>query len=96
MSKSVIVTRHPALVEYLLGSGCIPDSVEVVSHASEETVAGKHVFGVLPLRLAAKAASITEIPLDLPPHLRGVELTVEQVRQYAGKPTTYVVKETKL
>ena len=89
----IVVTRHPALVEYLVEAGYISASTEVVSHACEETVAGKHVFGALPLRLAAKAASITEIPLDLPAHLRGVELTLEQVRQYAGKPTTYVVKE---
>jgi hypothetical protein len=95
MSEFIVVTRHPALVEYLVEAGYISASTEVVSHASEETVAGKHVFGVLPLRLAALAASITEVPLDLPPQLRGVELTIEQVRQYAGKPTTYVVKETK-
>ena len=93
MSNFVVVTRHSALVDYLVETGLCPASIEVVSHANEETVAEKNVIGVLPLRLAAKAASITEVPLNIPPHLRGVELTLEQIRQYAGKPATYVVRQ---
>lgn len=36
-------------------------------------------------------ASFTEVPLDLPPELRGKELTLEAMRQYAGDPVTYKV-----
>jgi hypothetical protein len=94
--SEIVIARHPVLIEYLVEylveagyvpasieyltaclveSGYIPAPVEVVSHVSEEIIAGKHVFGVLPPRLAAFAASVTE------------------VRQHAGKLTTYVVKE---
>jgi putative CRISPR-associated protein (TIGR02620 family) len=64
----------------------------VLTHAEAGNVEGKHVIGVLPLRLASLAASITEIPLDIPAELRGQELTIEQVRQYAGEPVRYFVR----
>lgn len=92
MSKPLIVTRHAALVEYIREIG-IAAEAEVVPHASPEVIAGRDCIGPLPLRLAALAASVTEIPLDLPLHLRGVELTLDQVRQYAGPIAVYMVKK---
>lgn len=90
MSK-VVVTRHEALVEYLKEINLVSDGVEVISHATPEAVTGKDVIGVLPLRLVALAKSITEVPLALPAELRGCELTIEQVRKYAGEPVIYSV-----
>lgn len=87
----IIVTRHQALVEHLREIGLCAEADIVVSHATPECVRGKDVIGVLPLRLAALAASVTEIPLDIPAELRGQELTLDQIRQYAGEPATYVV-----
>lgn len=88
----VVVTRHPALVEFLREQGVLTAGARVVAHATPEDVAGQHVVGVLPLRLAALAASVTEVPLNLPAELRGQELSLEQVRQYAGAPVTYRVE----
>lgn len=87
----VVVTRHPALVEYLTELGVVPAGTEVVTHATAEQVRGRHVFGVLPLHLAADAASVTEVTLRVPAELRGVELTLEQVRQFAGPLVEYKV-----
>lgn len=92
MSEFVIVTRHPDLVQLIRERGLAPEGAAVVEHASPEDVAGKHVIGVLPLRLAALAASVTEIPLALTPDLRGRELDIETLRRIAGEPTTYVVQ----
>ena len=83
MENQVVVTRHPALVEYLREEGVIDETTEIIEHASPDDVRGRHVIGVLPHHLSAEAASVTEVPLNLPPELRGQELTVEQVRQYA-------------
>lgn len=90
-SLPVVVTRHPALVEYLTELGVVPAGTEVVTHATAEQVRGRHVFGVLPLHLAAEAASVTEVTLRVPAELRGVELTLEQVRQFAGPLVEYKV-----
>lgn len=89
--RPVVVTRHPALVEYLTELGVVPAGTEVVTHATAEQVRGRHVFGVLPLHLAAEAASVTEVTLRVPVELRGVELTLEQVRQFAGPLVEYNV-----
>lgn len=93
--RRVVVTRHPALVELLREWGLVDGDVVVLSHASEADVAGAHVYGVLPLSLAAAAARVTEVPLDLSPELRGVEIGIETLRRIAGTARTYIVREEK-
>ncbi len=92
MKKQLIVTRHNGLVEYLKQERIVGNDVEVIAHASPEVVTGRHVIGVLPHSLSCLTASFTEVPLSLPPELRGKELTAEDVRKYAGKPVTYIVR----
>ena len=88
----LIITRHPALVEYLRELGIVTGDVEVISHASPDVVRGKHVLGVLPHSLSCLTASFTEVPLHLPPEMRGKELSLEDLRKYAGSPVTYIVR----
>jgi putative CRISPR-associated protein (TIGR02620 family) len=89
----IIVTRHKVLLDYLVEIGLAEGDEEVVSHAAAQDVEGKDVIGILPLYLAAKAKSVTAVPVIVPEELRGRELTLEQVRQFAGRPTTYLVME---
>lgn len=89
--ETVVVTRHPALVEYLKEIGLITGDEPVISHATADQIRGKRVIGVLPMHLAAEAAEIVEVPLTVPPELRGQELDIEQVRQFAGEPRVYRV-----
>lgn len=89
--RHVIVTRHKALVAYIRERGIAPVDAVVIPHAGEADVRGAHVYGPLPLHLAALAAAVTEVPLRLPPELRGVELSLEEVRRLAGAPVTYSV-----
>lgn len=87
----LVVTRHPALVEYLKELKLADGQVEVVEHATPQMVSGKHVCGVLPHSLSCLCASFTEVPLSIPQELRGKELSLEQIRQFAGDPMTYEV-----
>ena len=87
----LVVTKHPGLVEYLREIGLADAETKVISHATPEEVRGKRVCGVLPHSLSCLCETFTEVPLALPQELRGEELTIEQVRQYAGPPTTYRV-----
>ena len=86
--EKIIVTRHPALVGFLKELGV---EGQVVSHADEETVRGKHVYGVLPMRLACLAGKFTEVSLIVPPELRGKELTLEEIKGLNPILTTYKV-----
>ena len=89
----VVVTRHNALVEYMREIGLIDETTPVYQHVRASMIEGKHVFGALPLHLMAVAAKITVIPLrNLPYHLRGQELSLEEIRMYAGPPATYEVR----
>jgi len=89
--KTVVITRHASLVQYLCECGITDGSEPVITHATAADVAGNHVIGVLPLSLAAMAASVTEVPLNLTPEDRGKELPIERLREVAGEPVTHVV-----
>ena len=91
--NTIIITRHTALVELLEERGIINRTEPVLSHATPGDVMGMHVIGVLPLSLAALAASVTEVPLSLAPEDRGKELDIDRLRDIAGDPVTYVVAE---
>jgi len=91
MKITTVITRHPAMVEYLILTGIADASSEVLAHATPENVRGKNVCGVLPHSLSCLTASFTEVPLAVPAELRGVELSLEQIRQYAGPAVTYRV-----
>lgn len=85
----VIVTRHVGLVEYLKAQSLLSTHADVLSHVDAAQIRGRHVVGVLPLHLAAAALVVTEVPLHIPPELRGQELTADQVAEYAGAPVSY-------
>jgi putative CRISPR-associated protein (TIGR02620 family) len=93
MSTTIVVTRHKALVDFLIETGMVTAETPVLSHVNASEVTGKHVIGVLPMHLAALAATVTEIPLDIPAELRGKELDLEQVRNFAGDPVKYSVRK---
>lgn len=93
--ETVVVTRHAALVAYLTEQGIIPAGANVLPRATPDDVKGRHVVGVLPLHLAALAVRVTVVPLNVPDELRGVELSLEQVRRYAGPASTYAVHQMK-
>jgi putative CRISPR-associated protein (TIGR02620 family) len=89
--NTIIVTRHPTLVQHLIETGVAPADVQVVEHATPENVEGAHVIGVLPIHLAALTARYTNVAVHVPAELRGTELTLEQVRQYAQPPVSYQI-----
>ena len=90
--KTIVVTRHESYVTHLVNIGLIEEGVEVVAHATASAVEGKHVVtSGLPLHLAALAARLTTVPLFLPAELRGKELSLEEVEQFAQTPSSYVV-----
>lgn len=91
MSNKIVITRHPALYSYLLEIGLIEDDTPYLQHAKSEDVKGKHVYGVIPMHLAAEAETFTSIPLDLAWEERGQELTLNRVREAAQRPITFRV-----
>ncbi|MDE1971322.1 MAG: hypothetical protein KGI50_07150 [Patescibacteria group bacterium] len=89
--NTVIVTRHPALIDLLRERGMVKEDCCVIEHATADDIRGKDVIGILPLSLAMLANSVTEIELNLTPELRGRELDLNTLRQVAGKAVTYTV-----
>ena len=85
----VIVTRHRGLVEWLRRKGI---EGEVIAHANADDVIGKDVIGNLPLHLASLALSVTVVDMpNLPPELRGQDLSPEQMDEAGATLRQYVV-----
>lgn len=97
MHNTIVITRHAALVEYLLEIGLIDADTPILPHVSQpEEVAGKTVIGPCPLHLAVRARSVVHIPIHWESRdERGLELTLEQVRERAGKPLEFKVSGEK-
>ena len=95
----IIVTRHKALISYLIKNEIInqDDDINVITHVDDvDIIKGKDVIGVLPMRLSCECNSITEVPLHIPAEVRGrkEELSLEEIEQYAQPLQKY--KVTKL
>jgi len=93
----VVISRHPAFVEYIKEQELVKDGKYIViPHATDDDVKNKDVItSGLPLHLAAMAKSVTVVSLNLPPELRGKELTVADMKKYTTGIKTFIVEEAK-
>jgi len=88
-----VITRYTGFVYACLEIGLIKKGeFEVLSHATPKMITGKTVItSELPLHLAALCKEVITIPLNLPPELRGIKLTSEQVLDHMEEPQSYIV-----
>lgn len=96
IKNALVVTRHRNLTTYLESIGLIDDTAIVIEHASVEDIKDKDVVGVLPHSLSCLTNSFTELPLMIPPELRGQELSIEDLKAYASEPKCYKVRSIPL
>lgn len=85
----VIVSRHPAAVEFIKQQTDASDAV-VMAEVSAKDVEGKIVAGNLPLNLASTAKRIEAIVFDGNPP-RGQEYTLEDMYQAGARLESYTV-----
>jgi hypothetical protein len=86
---NVYVGRHGAALEWAKAHGLPTDAATVNGNATAANVAGKVVWGVVPLHLASGAAEVHVIEFDSPP--RGVEYTVADMERAGARWGVYVV-----
>lgn len=91
--EKIVVTRHIALLQYLINNNYVPSNVKHISHAIADDICNKHVYGILPNWLACHAGKLTELQLRLPIEKRGIELTLKEIEFYIVTPKTYIIKE---
>lgn len=90
-----LVTRHPGTLLWLQKQFC--DPVQHISHLSDDILlhAGDHVCGNLPLdrvaKLNARGVRYSHLVINVPFHLRGKELTEDDLETYGAKLQEYRV-----
>jgi hypothetical protein len=93
--ETIIVTRHPALVQVIRERGIAPEGAPVYEHATPDLVRGKRVVGVLPHHLSSLAARVIEVPMALTLEdrqaMQSGDLSLERTREIAGDPIEYSV-----
>lgn len=92
--KKVIVTRHWGLVRWLRQKYPHLMSAELVETATAQDVTGHHVYGVLPLHLAALADKVSVVEFKTPVR-GGMDLSAEQMDEAGAFLRTFKVTEVK-
>jgi hypothetical protein len=90
--ERLVVTRHKGTRALLIESGLVRTKTPVLEHATADQVRGKHVFGVLPLDLAALAGAVTVLGLKLTQDEVKADLPVEVLRTRVTGCATYQVE----
>lgn len=92
--NTVCVTRHADLIRLLEERGIIAADTPRIDHTDNiEDVRGKDVIGVVPAKLAIFANTVSEVRLSIPKERRGIELPLDELREYAGELSTYRVEQ---
>jgi CRISPR-associated protein Csx16 len=91
------ITRHPGAVAWARNEGI--EAGEVVEHLDVANIqAGDTVVGTLPVNLAAqvcaRGARYLHLSLELPPDMRGKELTAEDMQRLGARLEAFHVQRT--
>ena len=89
-APAVIVSRHPAAVEFVQAEHPELAGCKVLESATSDDVEGRVVYGNLPLFLAATAAKVVAIEFTGPPP-RGAEYGVDEMRAAGARLVGYKV-----
>ena len=97
MSRTIVVTRHQAVVQWLESNGL--SETEMVSHFTHEHIHslryGDVVIGILPLHILAILTSMgvryLHVDMNVPPEYRGMEITAEMMDRFGAKLSEYEV-----
>ncbi len=93
MENILIVSRHPAAIEFIRAQRPELANAPVLAQATTEDVRGKHVIGNLPLALCALAESVEVVEFaGAPP--RGQEYTIEDMIAAGARLRRYIVNGT--
>ena len=95
MRDVIIVSRHDATVRLLRKRFPRLGEVPVYTHVSTDTIDGKIVIGNLPLHLAARANVVYNVSIDVPPDLRGKELSEEDLERCNVRLEPYCVLQAR-
>lgn len=76
---TVVVTRHPALVQFLRNRGMITEGNRIIEHATQSDIYGKTIIGNVSLGLAAMAREVITVDLGLTREQRGRELSLADI-----------------
>lgn len=89
--NSVIVSRHPAAIQFLLQQANLPPTTPVIGSATVEDVRGKVVYGNIPYHLGCEAEMVVAIEFTGTPP-RGTEYTIEQMIESGAVLRRYKVQ----
>lgn len=96
---TLLVTRHPGALAWLHAQG-YADAVHCPHLDPDRVQAGDVVVGTLPVQLVAdvceRGARYVNLSLDIPPTLRGHELSLEQLEACNARLEGFVARRVPL
>ena len=86
----IIVSRHPAAIEFIRRAANLDMDVIVIASATVDDVRGKDVYGNIPMNLATHAAGVWAVEFDGAPP-RGAEYDMAAMVAAGAKLVHYGV-----
>ncbi|MEY4591697.1 MAG: hypothetical protein RIR18_592 [Pseudomonadota bacterium] len=82
---TTFITRHPGAIEWTRSENLLPENVAIAATFDPETTQpGDLIIGTLPAQISARICErggrYQHLSLDLPEHLRGKELSADEMR----------------
>jgi CRISPR-associated protein Csx16 len=95
--RTIFLTRHPGALHWLRDKIGCDSHVEVLEHLDDVLLkCHDRIYGIFPMHIAARlcAAGVEcwMIDVAIPPELRGVEMTSEQLNQLGAQLIRYHVR----
>ena len=93
----LVVSRWSEMGTFLIEEGLLKEEEfqDVEGPVYEQDVRDRVVYGPIPLHLAALTKKVVMVHVDIPREKRestmNRELTLEEIRMWAGSPQTYIV-----
>lgn len=75
------------------GEGYVPIAIDVLTHATPDDVRGNRVIGVLPEELSSLCAEYWKLSMNVPPGMRGKEISCADMERLGCSVKRYEVKE---
>lgn len=88
--NTIIVSRHPAAVQFIRETAGLDETIPVFAEVKAEDVAGKIVYGNLPLHLACLCETVYAVEFEGAPP-RGQEYSADDMKSAGAKLTPYRV-----
>lgn len=91
--EKIIVSKHESVEKYLKEQEIVPGYIKRYPFVNEDFAKGKHIYGIVPMNIAALAGKFTEVKITLHHSEKYKEVSASRINAQVKNVRTYIVTE---